>query len=127
MQIAEDINGIIVTGNDAVALCWNDNPETWNKEAELNTCWFWEKVDWQPWVENLKKRLLDFIGRGKTWDAWEDAPVIFKSLNLMTKGIEKEKLLRSVGETEVEDLRVVGILGLDNFEKDVLKLNFWKS
>ena len=43
MQIAEDPNGIIVTGNVAVALRWNGNSETWNKEAELNT-WFWEKL-----------------------------------------------------------------------------------
>ena len=37
MQIAEDLNGIIVTGNVVVALRWNGNSETWNKEAELNT------------------------------------------------------------------------------------------
>ena len=37
MQIAEDLNGIIVTGNVAVALRWNGNSETRNKEAELNT------------------------------------------------------------------------------------------
>ena len=36
----------------------------------------------------------------------------------MTKGIEKENLLRSVGETEMGDLRVVGILWLDNFIND---------
>ena len=28
MQIAEDLNGIIVTGNVVVALCWNGNSET---------------------------------------------------------------------------------------------------
>ena len=28
MQIAEDLNGIIVTGNVAVALRWNGNSET---------------------------------------------------------------------------------------------------
>ena len=37
MQIAEDLNGVIVTGNVAVALCWNGNSKTRNKEAELNT------------------------------------------------------------------------------------------
>ena len=34
----------------------------------------------------------------------------------MTEGIEKEQLLRSVGETEIGDLGVVGIWGLENFE-----------
>ena len=40
IQIAEDLDGIIVKGNVAVALSWNGNPETSNKEnkeAELNT------------------------------------------------------------------------------------------
>ena len=37
IQIAEDLNGIIVKGNVAVALSWNGNSETSNKEAELNT------------------------------------------------------------------------------------------
>ena len=40
IQIAEDLNGIIVKGNVAVALIWNGNSETSNKEnkeAELNT------------------------------------------------------------------------------------------
>ena len=43
IQISKDLNGIIVKGNIAVALSWNGNSETWNKEAELNT-WFWEKL-----------------------------------------------------------------------------------
>ena len=34
----------------------------------------------------------------------------------MTEGIEKEKLLRFVGETEMENLVVLGILGPKNFE-----------
>ena len=40
IQIAVDLNGIIVKGNVAVALSWNGNSETSNKEnkeAELNT------------------------------------------------------------------------------------------
>ena len=40
IQIAEDLNGIIVKGKVAVALSWNGNLETSNKEnkeAELNT------------------------------------------------------------------------------------------
>ena len=40
IQIAEDLNGIIVKDNVAVALSWNGNSETSNKEnkeAELNT------------------------------------------------------------------------------------------
>ena len=55
IQIAEDMNGIIVKGNVAVALSWNGNSETSNKEEELNTFWFWEKIDWQAWVEDWKK------------------------------------------------------------------------
>ena len=44
IQIAEDLNGIIVKGNVDVALRWNGNSETWNKEAELNTFWFEKKL-----------------------------------------------------------------------------------
>ena len=47
IQTAEDLDGIIVTGNVAVALPWNGNSETCKKEAELNTFWFSEKIDWQ--------------------------------------------------------------------------------
>ena len=47
---------------------------------------------------------------------FEKAHKGFESLDLMTEGIEKEKLLQSAGETEMEDLGVVGILGLENFE-----------
>ena len=43
IQIAEDLNGIIVKDNVAVALCWSSNSETWNKAEELNTFRFWEK------------------------------------------------------------------------------------
>ena len=34
----------------------------------------------------------------------------------MTEGFEKEQLLRFVGETEMEDSGVVGILEHENFE-----------
>ena len=44
IQISKDLNGIIVKGNIAVALSWNDNSETWNKKAALNAFWFWEKL-----------------------------------------------------------------------------------
>ena len=37
IQIAEDLDGIIVKGNVAVALSWNGNSETSNKDAKLNT------------------------------------------------------------------------------------------
>ena len=39
IQIAEDLNGIMVKGNVAVTLSWNGNSETSkdNKKAELNT------------------------------------------------------------------------------------------
>ena len=45
-QFAEDLNGIIVKGSGAVVLRCNGNSETWSKDAELNTFWFWEKIDW---------------------------------------------------------------------------------
>ena len=102
MQITEDFNGIIVTGNVVVALYWNSNSETWNNEVELNTFWFWEKVDWQAWVEDLKRHLLDFTGRGERWDVWEDAQASFESFDLMTEGIKKEQLLQSIRETRWE-------------------------
>ena len=42
IQIAEDLNGIMVKGNVAVTLSWNGNSETSkdNKKAEFNTIWF---------------------------------------------------------------------------------------
>ena len=43
IQIAEDLDGIIVKDNVAVALRWSSNSETWNKAEELNTFRFWEK------------------------------------------------------------------------------------
>ena len=60
IQIAEDLNGTVVKGNVAVALCWNGNSETWNKEEELNTFWFWEKIGWQAWVEDWKRLYIAF-------------------------------------------------------------------
>ena len=44
IQIAEDLNRTTIKRNIVVALRWNSNSETWNKEAQLNT-WFWEKID----------------------------------------------------------------------------------
>ena len=84
IQIAEDLHGIVVKGNVAVALRWNGNSETSNKEAELNTLWLWEKIDWQAWVEDWKRRLLDFIEKGKRWDVSGGARAGFESLDLMT-------------------------------------------
>ena len=100
-----------------------------NKEAELNNFWFWGKVDWQAWEEDWRRRLLDFIGRGKRWDVWEGAQAGFESLDLMTEGIEKELLLRFVGETTMEDLGIVGILGLGNSEwqKECFEAEFVKE
>ena len=42
----------------------------------------------------------------------------FKSLDLTTEGRKKEKLLRLVGENEMVNLGVIGILGLENFVFD---------
>ena len=49
----------------------------------------------------------------------EGTQTCFESLDLITEGIEKLKLLRFVGVTKMEDLGVVGILGLDNFERQI--------
>ena len=117
INIAEDLNGIIVKGNVVVALSWNSNSETWNKEAELNTFWFWEKIDWQAWVEDWKTHLLDFIEKGERWVFWGGTSGVFESLDLMTLGIEEEKLLWFAAETEMDDLGVAEILGPKNIER----------
>ena len=101
IKIVIDLNGIIVKDNVAVVLRWNGNEKTWNKEVELNTFWFWEKVDWQAWADDWKSRQLHFIGKAKRWDVAEWAQAGFELLDLMTEGIEKEKLLRFVGGTEM--------------------------
>ena len=56
--------------------------------------------------------MLDFIGKDRRWDVWEGAQAGFELLDLMTEEIEKEKLLWFVGGTEMDDLRVVGTLGI---------------
>ena len=73
--------------------------------------------------------MLDFIGRGERWNVWEGAQAGFESLDLMTEGIEKEQLLRSVRGTEMGDLGVVGILGPENFEwqKEHFEVEFAKD
>ena len=86
IQIAEDLNGIKLKGNVTVALSWNSNSETSNKEnkeGELNTFWFWEITNWQAWVEDWKRHLLDFIEKGERWDVWGGAQAGFESLDLM--------------------------------------------
>ena len=129
IQNAEDLIGIIIKDSIAIALSWNGNTETWNKEAELNTFWFRKKIDWQGWVEDWKKRSLDFTEESKRWDVWGGTQAGFESLGLMTKGIEKEKLLRFVGVTETDDLVVVGILWPENFEqeKEIFERKFVKE
>ena len=47
---------------------------------------------------------------------FERAQAGFELLDLMTEEIEKEKLLQFLRGTEMDDLRVVGILGPENFE-----------
>ena len=84
IQIAEDLIGIIIKDSIAIALSWNGNTESWNKEAELNTFWFREKIDWQGWVEDWKKRSLDFTEKGERWDVWGGTKAGFESLGLMT-------------------------------------------
>ena len=49
-------------------------------------------------------------------EIWGGTQVGFESLDLMTEEIGKERLLQFVGETEMEDIGVVEILGTDNSE-----------
>ena len=84
----------------------NDNSEIWNKEPELNTFWFWEEIDWQAWIEDWKKLLLDVIGKGKRQDFSEGALAGFELLDLITEGIKKEKLIRFVIGTDMDNLGV---------------------
>ena len=88
IPIDENLNGIRANGNIAIAVRWNGNLETWNKEEQLNPFWFWKKIDWQAWVEDWKRRLLDFIERSERWDVWEGSQVGFASLDLITEGVE---------------------------------------
>ena len=60
IQITEYFNGIIVKGNVTVALRWNGNSETGNKEAKLNT-WCWGKNDSLARVKDLTRPLLDLV------------------------------------------------------------------
>ena len=80
-------------------------------------------------MEDLKRHLLDFIGRCERGDVWEGVEAGFESLDLLTEGIEKEQLLQSFGETETGDLGVVGILELENFEwqKEHFEAKFTKE
>ena len=88
IQIDENLYGITAKGNIAIALRWNRNLETWNKEAQLNPFWFRKKIDWQAWVEDWKRRLLDFIEGSERWDIWEGSQVGFASLDLINEGNE---------------------------------------
>ena len=47
-----------------------------------------KKIDWQAWVEDWKRHLLDIIGRSERWDVWEGSQVGFASLDLITEGVE---------------------------------------
>ena len=49
-------------------------------------------------------------------EIWGGTQVGFESLDLMTEGIGNERLQQFVGETEMEDIGVVEILGTDNSE-----------
>ena len=73
--------------------------------------------------------MLGFIGSGERWDVSEGLYAGFELLDLITERIKKEQLLQSVGETEMEDLGVVGILGLGNFEwqKEPFEAEFVKE
>ena len=45
-------------------------------------------IDWHTWVEDCKRCMLDFIGRGEVWDVREGGQVGFESLDLTTERIE---------------------------------------
>ena len=64
----------------------------------------------------LKKAPARLTGKGERWDVWGGEQADFESLDLMMEGIEEEKLLWFVRETEMDDLGVAGILEPENLE-----------
>ena len=93
IQLAEVLNGIIVKGNDAVALRWNSNSQTSNKKTKLNTFWFWEKKLLAGLSRRFKKAPARLYQKRRKIRCWGGAQVGFESLNLMTEGIGNAKLL----------------------------------
>ena len=67
-------------------------------------------------LPNVLDQIIRHLISLKRWDVRGGAQAGFESLALMSEGIEKEKLFRFAGETEMEDLGVVGVLGPENFE-----------
>ena len=67
-------------------------------------------------VSSWKRSLLDFTAKGQRRDVWGGAQAGLESLDFMTEKIEKEKLLRFLGETEMDDIGVVGNLGPEKFQ-----------
>ena len=88
IKLARNLNGIIVKDNIAFALHWSGNSETWNKQAELNTLWFWEKMWLAGWSRRVRKALTRLYRKRQRWDVWEGVQVDFGSLYFMTKGIK---------------------------------------
>ena len=64
----------------------------------------------------LKKAHARLYRKRQKMRYFERAQAGFELLDLMTEEIEKEKLLQFLRGTEMDDLRVVGILGPENFE-----------
>ena len=137
IQIAEDMNGIIGKGNVAVALSWNGNSETSNKEAELNTFWFWEKIDWQAWVEEWKKApTLDLCALGDKQEFWVEVVsnrkrewLYFKTDSTKVFLVEKLELPESfedcseLKELTVKPLEKRGWKSAKLYEKEVMSFH----
>ena len=71
--------------------------------------------------------LLEFNGKGVRWCFWKNKQVDYESadetLVLKKEDFEEEKLFWFAGETEVKDLGVVGVLRINDFVEETLKLN----
>ena len=80
-------------------------------------------MDWQAWVENWKKHLLDFIGKNKRWVVWKGAQTGFESLDLITEGIGKEKLLRFVEDGRFRGSRKLRVWDFLSDKKNDVKMN----
>ena len=70
--------------------------------------------------------LLEFNGKGVRWYFWKNKQVDYESadetLVLKKKDFEEQKLFWFAEKTEVKDLGVVGVWGINDFVEETLKL-----
>ena len=127
MQIAEDLNGIIVTGSGVVALRWNviQKPEIKSriKHLILRKSWL------AGFSRRLKKAFARLYWKRLKMRCLRRCTSRFWIIRFSDLRNWKEQVLRSVRETEMGDLGVAGMLGLENFEwqKEHFEAEFLRS